>query len=882
MSKLDHDTTLLSPIHPARPRVIQEEQLCEDREDAMDEGGTSSKLVDTILSPMCVNFLSGNDQDDTDQFIKIIQNEEEPAMMEENVVADSNTNEDALLSEADEVSSHQGAMKMAKAITNSRYDDDEEEEDHNHQQQRNRNEQRRKTNRTKKHTLWLLTMLSSIVRVFLYGIIGCGILLVSIAVPYSCNFFSYHRITTTTPATMLDLNTRVLQSTTTNTPLPPCDNTKTEQFQILGRQEERTCGWYAYKNMCDSIVNYDDDGSFVYDVCQKSCGKCDSNEIRGRDDAPASSSLGLPSTTPSLTNTSTPPSQMVSPTYSSTSPTVVSTRTSNPTSTYFPQTQPISQTVSNTSTTPPSQMVSPAYSSTNPTTVSTRTSNPTSTYFPQTQPISQTVSQTVRAPSGMPVGQPVMNPQPSSQPVGQPISNPIVQPVVSPIGQPSASQPVSQPIVIPPSSAPVGQPVQQPVLPPQGAPVEQPVRQPVTSSSSLLLSYSYLPFEYLEEAGVGIFAYYMILPNHQHQDDDDDNNDDTGGGHAAIFYNHNSMCFLYCGDEVHPYSWFQNNYKNNNNQINTDLPTTTITATATTATKSIIDLWIVARYCSILAPIVGFIGMFLQFLLLLSECCYYYHCDHGSITLQRRRRHQEEGRQRDCCCCGSIATSIFDNRKRYSIMVVSSVILLVFASALQLGTFSIMFASPTMSSGSNNNASTMTLDPFCFSSLLSESQSSLYYYSCRFDTGAWLAFGAAILYILAAVVVSTYCFSRRLFMHDNNKNKKNRTDDDTDELTDDDDDNIDVALDNTGAFVTLLYHTVYPIIRINRRRRNDKKERRSSIASEECLNSSKNIEVVLGGGDGGNTDRLCASSTTSSAPVSQWIIKKEQDEIHYF
>lgn len=122
MSTLDNDTAL-SPMHPARPRVIQEE-LCENGEDAI-EGGTSSKLVDAIFSPM-LKFLSGNeteedeevktdDRGDTDQLRQNEEDKEEPAM-EENAVVDLNAQEDVVLSEADEVSS-QGSE-----------DDDEEDE----------------------------------------------------------------------------------------------------------------------------------------------------------------------------------------------------------------------------------------------------------------------------------------------------------------------------------------------------------------------------------------------------------------------------------------------------------------------------------------------------------------------------------------------------------------------------------------------------------------------------------------------------------------------------------------------------------------------------------------------------------------------------------
>lgn len=128
--------------------------------------------------------------------------------------------------------------------------------------------------------------------------------------------------------TMLQLNSRV---DPTSTDQLRCENRKTEKFQIVGRQDERTCGWYVYRNMCDNSVTDDDGGNVVSDVCQKSCGKCGSI---GRH-KPAS--VDLPPPTPSLTKAiiippSSPP-MAATTTDVGTRPTFAPTQTYNPTST---------------------------------------------------------------------------------------------------------------------------------------------------------------------------------------------------------------------------------------------------------------------------------------------------------------------------------------------------------------------------------------------------------------------------------------------------------------------------------------------------------------------------------------------------------------------
>ena len=197
-----------------------------------------------------------------------------------------------------------------------------------------------------------------------------------------------------------------------------CANRKTEKFQIVGRQDERTCGWYVYRNMCDNSVTDDDGGGIVSDVCQKSCGKCVRNGLH----APAS--VDLPPPTPSRTKAIIPPPTpqiLAATTDVGTGPTFAPTQTYNPTSTAtmatttFPPTTTYHPTYSPTSATttfPPTMTYHPTYSPTSATTntggstfgptqtynptFATTTYRPTSTYHPTYSPTPYLTSETWR------------------------------------------------------------------------------------------------------------------------------------------------------------------------------------------------------------------------------------------------------------------------------------------------------------------------------------------------------------------------------------------------------------------------------------------------------------------------------------------------------
>jgi len=108
-----------------------------------------------------------------------------------------------------------------------------------------------------------------------------------------------------------------------------------------------------------------------------------------------------------------------------------------------------------------------------------------------------------------------------------------------------------------------------------------------------------------------------------------------------------------------------------------------------------VDLWLVARWCSILAPIVAFLA-FVQ--LVLEWFC--------GCRLAR---------------CGSLVTTFF----------------FLSAGVLQFGTFAVAFAPPTMASDAPVGD-----EQFCFAA-----QSTI---QCRVDTGAWLSLGSAVSYIVLA------------------------------------------------------------------------------------------------------------------------------------
>ena len=116
-----------------------------------------------------------------------------------------------------------------------------------------------------------------------------------------------------------------------------------------------------------------------------------------------------------------------------------------------------------------------------------------------------------------------------------------------------------------------------------------------------LSEYMYSPFEYLNEAGVGLFAYYMGNPSSISSSSVEGGIGGTSS--SSKFYKQDPMCFLYC-DELNDFKWFFNNYNyyNTNDNVEDDVKDES-------STSRRIDLWILARYCSIFAPCIAILGI---------------------------------------------------------------------------------------------------------------------------------------------------------------------------------------------------------------------------------------------------------------------------------
>eukprot|EP00531_Pseudo-nitzschia_arenysensis_P001849 CAMPEP_0116127798 /NCGR_PEP_ID=MMETSP0329-20121206/7025_1 /TAXON_ID=697910 /ORGANISM="Pseudo-nitzschia arenysensis, Strain B593" /LENGTH=522 /DNA_ID=CAMNT_0003621907 /DNA_START=5 /DNA_END=1577 /DNA_ORIENTATION=+ len=196
---------------------------------------------------------------------------------------------------------------------------------------------------------------------------------------------------------------------------------------------------------------------------------------------------------------------------------------------------------------------------------------------------------------------------------------------------------------------------------------------------------SYEPFEYLPSAGVGLFSYYM--------------GDPTGKG---VMMN-DQMCFYYC-DEFTDYQWLSSNNKEAGG----------------------VDKWVLARYCSIFAPIFGLLA-FLQ------------------IFVETISRYQIP-------YCGSgiiIKTQLF-----------------LCAAFFQIGTFSVVLAPPIMYSTSIEDLQ----QQFCFSG-----ESNV---RCKMDTGSIFSLTSIIIYLLLA---HSSFYTRRPSMNTTNNNAKGGIERDTDE-----------------------------------------------------------------------------------------------------
>eukprot|EP00751_Fragilariopsis_kerguelensis_P022801 CAMPEP_0170884074 /NCGR_PEP_ID=MMETSP0734-20130129/34752_1 /TAXON_ID=186038 /ORGANISM="Fragilariopsis kerguelensis, Strain L26-C5" /LENGTH=488 /DNA_ID=CAMNT_0011268595 /DNA_START=186 /DNA_END=1652 /DNA_ORIENTATION=+ len=213
-----------------------------------------------------------------------------------------------------------------------------------------------------------------------------------------------------------------------------------------------------------------------------------------------------------------------------------------------------------------------------------------------------------------------------------------------------------------------------------------------TNMNEVDLGYQYTPFEFMNEAGVGLFAYYMGDPSEE----------------GSILYKQEPMCFLYC-DELHDFYWFSNNYNPGNKRLLTRK----------------IDLWIVARYCSIIAPSVALWGL-LQLIAVENWFC---GCRLNIVTHT-----------------ATVTSSL--------VLFVTFLSAFLSASLIQFGTFSIMFASPNLSSPYQSEGTTYQ-DSFCFSTTTTSSNK----YLCRIDTGGFYSLGSGLVYLVLAVYSSLSTYS---------------------------------------------------------------------------------------------------------------------------
>eukprot|EP00536_Pseudo-nitzschia_multiseries_P007351 jgi/Psemu1/17802/gm1.17802_g len=195
----------------------------------------------------------------------------------------------------------------------------------------------------------------------------------------------------------------------------------------------------------------------------------------------------------------------------------------------------------------------------------------------------------------------------------------------------------------------------------------------------------YSPFEDLSEATVGLFSYSLGEQN--------DNN----------------MCFRYY-DESTGYNLFRSN----------------------TTMDNSIDYWIVARYCSIFAPIASFLAV-IQLVLEIMFCGSSDNGDLNADDNDQKKQGWEKFRK------------------------MTFTLWFVTAGLLQCGTFVVMFASPVLS------ASRKEQDGFCLSGSTIR---------CNMDTGAWLSLGSAIAYL----IVASYSTKLWIFLPTANEVNKNRQD----------------------------------------------------------------------------------------------------------
>ncbi len=176
---------------------------------------------------------------------------------------------------------------------------------------------------------------------------------------------------------------------------------------------------------------------------------------------------------------------------------------------------------------------------------------------------------------------------------------------------------------------------------------------------------TYEPFEYLPSAGVGLFSYYM--------------GDPTGKGVMT----NDQMCFYY-GDDFADYQWFSSNNEG----------------------TWIVDKWVLARICSIMAPIFAVLALFQAVAENMLKCKISY-CGDGKYLKTQ---------------------------------------LLLIAAFFQIGTFMVILAPPIMSSSSEEDQK----QQFCFSET-----SNL---DCKMDTGSIFSLSSVVIYIVLAQ--ASFCTPR--------------------------------------------------------------------------------------------------------------------------
>jgi len=219
----------------------------------------------------------------------------------------------------------------------------------------------------------------------------------------------------------------------------------------------------------------------------------------------------------------------------------------------------------------------------------------------------------------------------------------------------------------------------------------------------------YNPFEYFPRAGVGLFRYSM--------------GDPTGNG----ILKKDPLCFSYC-DEYTDYQWLSSNNKD------------PLDGTA----HGNVDVWLVARYCSILAPGFGLLAVFLL-----------------TTTLPRCWRFRRVAAFSAGCCCWTVA------------------------ALLQCGTFCVMLASPVMYSTSSDDQK----QQFCRSGR----------FRCSLDAGGICSLASAVAYALLAVATAlswgnrgaTPCASDHDTDESDDNDNDNENDEDGNEDDDEDDDDVE-------------------------------------------------------------------------------------------